>query len=98
MQCKRCGGGVMPETVIKLRRSVFGLRETRSQGAYCAACGIGWPADSDAVAAPQPAAVSPRFRTGLAGVWPALRLSGVARHGCPRAGGLAAYDPLPLAR
>ena len=41
MDCGRCGGSMMPETVIKLRRSLFGFRETRSQGAYCATCRTG---------------------------------------------------------
>ena len=38
MDCERCGGPMMAETVIKLRRGLFGLRATQSQGAYCAAC------------------------------------------------------------
>jgi hypothetical protein len=38
IECKRCGGPTMSETVIKLRRRVLGFRETRSQGAYCATC------------------------------------------------------------
>ncbi len=98
MKCKRCGGAMMPETVITLRRSVFGLRETRSQGAYCAACGIGWPADSDPAAAAQPAAALARIRGRIRVFWPIRRLSGVARPGWARARGIAAYDPLSLAR
>ncbi len=46
MDCKRCGGSMMPETVIKLRRSLFGFRETRSQGAYCWACKLVCPLKS----------------------------------------------------
>jgi hypothetical protein len=38
IECKRCGGPTMLETVIKLRRGIFSLRETRWQGAYCATC------------------------------------------------------------
>jgi len=41
MECNRCGGLMMSETVIKLRRRFIGFRETRSQGAYCATCKIG---------------------------------------------------------
>ena len=40
MNCARCGDPMMQETVIKLRRGLFGLRATRSQGAYCATCRI----------------------------------------------------------
>ena len=38
IECSRCGGPTMLETVIKLRRGVFGFHETRSQGGYCATC------------------------------------------------------------
>ena len=40
IECKRCGGPTMVETVITLRRGVLGARETCSQGAYCAACKV----------------------------------------------------------
>jgi hypothetical protein len=90
---------MMPETVIKLRRSVFGMREARSQGGYCAACGIGWSMDSTLAATPRPTAVFSRFRCKIKNVWPSWRLSGVAQPGHVRARGVAAaYDPLPLAR
>jgi hypothetical protein len=46
MECKRCGGPMMPETVIKLRRSLIGFRETRSAGAYCVTCRIGVSVES----------------------------------------------------
>jgi hypothetical protein len=38
IECTRCGGPTMSETVIKPRRSVLGFHETRSQGAYCETC------------------------------------------------------------
>ncbi len=38
MDCARCQQKMMAETVITLRRSVFGVRETRRQGGYCATC------------------------------------------------------------
>jgi hypothetical protein len=38
IECKRCGGPTMPETVIKLRRGLLGFHETRWQGGYCATC------------------------------------------------------------
>ena len=41
MDCGRCGGPMMPETVVKLRRGLFGLRATQSEGAYCATCRTG---------------------------------------------------------
>jgi hypothetical protein len=43
MECSRCGGSMMLETVIKLRRRFIGFRETRSLGAYWAICKIGVP-------------------------------------------------------
>jgi hypothetical protein len=46
MECKRCGGPMMLETVIKLRRSFIGFREARSAGAYCVTCRIGVPVES----------------------------------------------------
>jgi hypothetical protein len=98
MQCKRCGGAMMPETVIKLQRSVFGWRETRSQGAYCASCGIGCPVDSVLAAAPPSAAIFARLRSRITDFRRARRLSGAARPGSARVGGIAAYDPLSLAR
>jgi hypothetical protein len=46
MECNRCGGPMMLETVIKLRRRFIGFRETRSQGAYCATCRIAVPVEN----------------------------------------------------
>jgi hypothetical protein len=46
MECKRCGGPMMLETVIKLRHSFIGFRETRSAGAYCGTCKIGVAVES----------------------------------------------------
>ena len=40
MNCKWCGDLMCPETVIRLRRTLFGLRHSRRQGAYCAGCKI----------------------------------------------------------
>src|SRR5271166_2976149 len=54
MECKRCGGAMMPETVIELRRGVLGFRETRYRGAYCATCKIGVPVESYLSVAHQP--------------------------------------------
>lgn len=97
MKCIRCGGAMMPETVIKLRRSLVGFRETRSQGAYCAACGIGWRVDAAPAVTPRLPAIFGRLRTGVREIWPAWRLSGMVRPGRVRAGGIA-YNALPLAR
>ena len=42
MNCSRCGGLMCPETVIRLQRTMFGVREScRLQGAYCASCKTG---------------------------------------------------------
>ena len=40
MDCKYCGDPMCPETVIRLRRTLFGLRASRFRGAYCACCKI----------------------------------------------------------
>ena len=72
MECKRCGGSMMPETVIKLRRSFFvGFRETRSQGAYCATCKVGVSMDTHQTTtnAPVWAKVQPRKATSCLPAW-----------------------------
>jgi hypothetical protein len=62
IECKRCGGPTMSETVIKLRRSIIGFRETRWQGAYCTACRLSVPIqDPPAI---RSVAVQPRTRLG----------------------------------
>jgi hypothetical protein len=43
IEWKRCGGPTMSETVIKLRRGVLCIRETRSHGGYCATCKLSVP-------------------------------------------------------
>jgi hypothetical protein len=48
IECKRCGGPTMLETVIKLRCGILGFRETRSQGAYCATCKLSVPIENHA--------------------------------------------------
>jgi hypothetical protein len=50
MECKRCSGAMMQETVIKLRRGFLGFRETRFAGAYCMTCRIGVAVDGAAPA------------------------------------------------
>jgi hypothetical protein len=54
----------MAETMIKLRRSILGFRETRSQGAYCATCKLSVPMQSHAAMRP-PIAINGRPRRGL---------------------------------
>jgi hypothetical protein len=78
MACKQCGGAMMCETVIALRRGFFGFRETRSQGAYCVTCKIAVPIEdhpsvqnppigADAQACGRVGAVSPTWlRKGFA--------------------------------
>jgi hypothetical protein len=69
IECKRCGGPTMLETVIKLRRGVFGFRETRSQGGYCATCKLSVPIDNQ-VTMRAPIPISGRPRPGLSGLLP----------------------------
>jgi hypothetical protein len=63
IECKRCDGPTMPETVIALRRGVLGFRETRSQGGYCATCGLSGAVENHALR--PPIAISGRPRLGL---------------------------------
>jgi hypothetical protein len=69
IECKRCGGPTMLETVIKLRRSILGFRETRWQGGYCATCRLSVPMESHAIMRP-PIATSGRPRPSLSGFLP----------------------------
>jgi hypothetical protein len=100
MQCKRCDGPMMTETVIKLRRSVFGFRETRSLGAYCPMCQIGVPAESQPALAGRAAMAMPRSR--IASVWPFRLPGGPSRPGRRRISAMPPADrlgdPLSLAR
>ncbi len=57
MECTLCGGSMMSETVIKLRRSFVGFRETRSRGTYCPMCKIGVPMESDQLSAQRQASI-----------------------------------------
>jgi hypothetical protein len=77
MQCQRCGGPMMRETVIKLRRSLFGLRETRSQGAYCATCRIGVPIETLPVS-PRPRTVSAAIARQILSIWLIWRYGGAS--------------------
>ena len=69
MQCRQCGGPMMPETVIKLRRGLFGFRETRFQGAYCPTCRIGVTLGR-VPAVPPPRPVSAASARRIGSVWP----------------------------
>lgn len=40
MHCQYCGDLMCPETAIKVRRTLFGLRHRRYPGGYCAGCKI----------------------------------------------------------
>ena len=66
IECRRCGGPTMRETVIQLRRGILGLRETRWQGGYCAVCKVSVPMDSPATVRPA-IAVGRRPSPGLGG-------------------------------
>jgi hypothetical protein len=68
IECERCGGPTMLETVIKLRRGVLGFRETRWQGGYCGTCKLGVPMESHAATRPS-IAISGRH-LNLSGFWP----------------------------
>ena len=75
IECKRCGGPTMSETVIKLRRGALGARETRSQGGYCATCKLSVPMENPAAMRPS-IAISGRPRQSISGFLPMwLRLA-----------------------
>jgi hypothetical protein len=75
IECKRCGGPTMSETVIKLRRGVLRVRETRSQGGYCATCKLSVPMENPAAMRPS-VAISGRPRQNLSEFFPMwLRLA-----------------------
>jgi hypothetical protein len=98
MQCKRCGGSTMTETVIKLRRSVLGLRETRSLGAYCPMCQVGMPIENHPAVAYQGNALAPRLRRSVRAFWPFRRPVGIFGPGRRRLVAMPAAEPLSLAR
>jgi ribosomal protein S27AE len=98
MECTQCGGSMMAETVIKLRRSLIGLRETRSSGAYCPRCKIGVPMEARQTDPRQPAVLIPGSRKGVGRLLPPWRHAGVRRSGhCP-SGAMTSGDSLSLAR
>jgi hypothetical protein len=78
MQCKQCGDPMAHETVIRLRRSLTGFRETRSQGAYCLTCRIAVPIEAARSSATGPSiAAMPRTRAnGLCSAWLRTAASG----------------------
>ena len=93
IECKRCGGPTMSETVIKLRRSLLGLREARSQGAYCATCKLSAPIDNQ-TATRSGTAINGRPRSSLSGFLPLwLRVAG-ARSGFGRTGAVPFSRPV----
>jgi hypothetical protein len=71
IECRRCGGPTMLETVIKLRRGLLGFRETRSQGGYCPICKLSVPIENNATMRPR-TAISGRSHPGLSGFLPLL--------------------------
>jgi hypothetical protein len=75
IECNWCGGPTMVETVIRLRRGILGLHETRSQGAYCARCKLSVSMENHAVLRPA-TTIRDRPRQSLSGFLPMwLRLA-----------------------
>jgi hypothetical protein len=62
IECKRCDGPTMSETVIKLRRGALGIRETRSQGGYCATCKLSVPMETPPPCDPRSRSVADRTK------------------------------------
>jgi hypothetical protein len=80
IDCWRCGGPTMLETVIKLRRGVFGLSGTHSQGRYCPTCKLSVPIENPADTRPS-VAISGRARSSLSGFLPMWLRATPARTG-----------------
>jgi hypothetical protein len=78
VECERCGGLTMAETVITLRRRIFGFHETRSHAAYCASCKLSVPTQPHAFT-PSPVALSHRSRPMCSGVWSLWRRTSPTR-------------------
>lgn len=91
-QCRQCDGPMMSETVIKLRRSWFGFRETRSQGAYCATCKIGVLIEHQ-----RPASVADRPDRSIRRLLPSRPSVGVSQAPGRHTGRLSFYDRLFVA-
>jgi hypothetical protein len=81
IECKRCGGSTMLETVIKLRRSLFGLSETHSQRAYCATCKLSGSIEN-AAGIRRPIAINGRPRPSVSGFQPMWLRLALGRSGC----------------
>jgi len=80
--CQRCGDPMMQETVIKLRRSFGGFRETRFQRAWCVTCGVAVPIETSRAprsTRTQPIAVMGRARICIRGVLPGWLRSDASR-------------------
>ena len=69
IECKQCGGQIMLETVIELRRGLLGFRETRSHGGYCPTCKLSVLIENPATMRPS-AAINGRMRSGLSRLLP----------------------------
>jgi hypothetical protein len=80
IECKRCGGPTMAETMITLRRGVLGFRETRSEGAYCATCKLSVPVENPAAVRP-PIAKGGQPRQSISGFLPMWLRVAPARSG-----------------
>jgi hypothetical protein len=80
IECRRCGGPTMLETMITLRRGILGFRETRAQGAYCATCKLSLPIELPFAMRPS-IAISGRPRSSFSGFWPMWLRVAPARSG-----------------
>jgi len=96
MDCKRCGGSMMPETVIKLRRGLFGFRETRAQGAYCATCKTGVLVEKPALGRGPAHTDCPLFSSNHPTIPPMWRHLGVTRSGGINTGAMTSGDHLSV--
>jgi len=98
MECTQCGGPMMPETVIALRRSFIGFRETRSRGAYCPSCRIGVPMEGHQSAVQRPSSIIARSRDSIGALLPAWQRAAVSRSNVSHRAAMPVGDPVFLPR
>ena len=98
MECERCGHSMMQETVIRLRRSLFGFRETRLPGAYCWGCKAGAVLEEPSLGPASAATGGELFATRHRKMLPMWRFPAVRRFGSFHPTALPAREHLSALR
>src|SRR5271166_3484438 len=98
MECKRCGGSMMPETVIELRRGRPRLPGNAVPRRIL--CDVqNWCAGrKPPIRYTSATAVTARLRASIRGLLPTWLHADLSRSGCGHGGAIASCNPLSLAR